>query len=75
MPKKWSFAEDRRFVRLARASKTLESIAKNMNWSPKSVRAKAMRLGISLKSRYKLRRKSVKLGQLAQGAALNDKPK
>jgi hypothetical protein len=50
MRKGWSFKDDRRVIELARASKTLEQIAKAMNRTPDRIRKVAMRLGVSVKS-------------------------
>jgi hypothetical protein len=47
--KSWSFKDDRRVTELARASKTLEQIAKAS--SPERIRKVAIRLGVSIKSR------------------------
>jgi hypothetical protein len=49
--KSWSFKDDRRVMELARASKTLEQIAKAMDRSPERIRKVAIRLGVSIKSR------------------------
>jgi hypothetical protein len=51
MRKGWSFKDDRRVIALARASKTLEQIAKAMNRTPDRIRKAAMRLGVSVKSK------------------------
>jgi hypothetical protein len=51
MRKGWSFKDDRRVIELARASKTLEQIAKTMNRTPDQIRKAAMRLGVSVKSK------------------------
>jgi hypothetical protein len=51
MRKGWSFKDDRRVIELARASKTLEQIAKTMNRTPDRIRKVAMRLGVSVKSK------------------------
>jgi hypothetical protein len=47
--KSWSFKDDRRVIELARASKTLEQIAKAMARSPERIRKVAIRLGVSVK--------------------------
>jgi hypothetical protein len=49
MPKPWSFKNDRRMMELAKASKTLEEIAKTMKRTPDRIRKVAMRLGVSIK--------------------------
>jgi hypothetical protein len=51
MPRGWSFKDDRRVMELAKASKTLEEIAKVMNRTPDRIRKVAMRLGVSVKSK------------------------
>ena len=51
MPRGWSFKDDRRVIELARASNTLEQIAKTMNRTPDRIRKVAMRLGVSVKSK------------------------
>jgi hypothetical protein len=56
MPKGWSFKDDRRVMELAKASKTLEQIAKTMNCTPERIRKVAMRLGVSVKSTAKANR-------------------
>jgi len=50
MPRGWSFKHDRRVMELAKASKTLEEIAKTMNRTPDRIRKVAIRLGVSVKS-------------------------
>ena len=45
----WSFAEQRRLIELARASKSLEEAAKATGRKPASIKRVAMRLGISFK--------------------------
>jgi hypothetical protein len=47
----WSFKHDRRVMELAKASKTLEEIAKTMNRAPDRIRKVAMWLGVSVKSK------------------------
>jgi hypothetical protein len=44
-----SFADDRRFLQLAKSLKSVEAIAKELGRSPESVAKTAMRLGVSLK--------------------------
>ena len=51
MPRGWSFKDDRRVIELARASNTLEQIAKTMNRTPDRIRKVAMRLGVSVMSK------------------------
>jgi len=48
--RRWSFKDDRRLIELARASKTLEEVAKITGRSPEAIKRAAMRLGISFKS-------------------------
>jgi hypothetical protein len=51
MPRGWSLKDDRRVIELARASNTLEQIAKTMNRTPDRIRKVAMRLGVSVMSK------------------------
>ena len=51
MPRGWSFKDDRRVIELARASMTLEQIAKEIGRSPDRIRKVAIRLGVSVKSK------------------------
>ena len=48
---RWSFKEDRRLMVLARASKSLEEVAKATGRSPDRIKKMAMRLGLSIKPR------------------------
>ena len=50
MKKGWSFKDDRRLMELARSGKTLQEIAKAMNWSSDRIRKVAVRLGLPVKS-------------------------
>jgi hypothetical protein len=50
MQRSWAFKDDRRVMELAKASRTLEDIAKAMDRSPDRIRKVAMRLGLSIKS-------------------------
>jgi hypothetical protein len=50
---RWSFAEQRRLIELARASKSLEEVAKATGRKPESIKKVAMRLGISFKPNSK----------------------
>jgi len=50
LARRWSFKDDRRLMELARASKTIEEVAKITGRSPQAIMKKAMRLGISFKS-------------------------
>ena len=45
----WSFAEQRRLIELARASKSLDEVAKLTGRKPGSIKKVALRLGISFK--------------------------
>jgi hypothetical protein len=47
---RWSFKDDRRLLELARASTSLEQVAKITGRSPKAVKKAAVRLGISFQS-------------------------
>src|SRR6202022_5076763 len=49
MQRSWAFKDDRRVMELARASKTLEEIAKTMGRSPDRIHKVAIRLGLSIK--------------------------
>jgi hypothetical protein len=46
---RWSYAEDRRLLELAKSSKSPEEIARLMSRSPAAVYKMAIRLGIPLK--------------------------
>jgi hypothetical protein len=50
MQRSWAFKDDRRVMELAKASRTLEEIAKAMDRSPDRIRKVAIRLGLSIKS-------------------------
>jgi hypothetical protein len=54
--KSWSFANDRRVIELAKASKSLEQTARIMNRTPQRIRKVAMRLGVSFKATTKKKR-------------------
>jgi hypothetical protein len=45
----WSFAEQRRLIELARASKSLDEVAKVLGRKPAAIKKVALRLGISFK--------------------------
>jgi hypothetical protein len=51
--KSWSFADDRRVIELAKASKSLEEAARIMQRTPERIRRVSMRLGVSFKSAVK----------------------
>ncbi|MEH2626429.1 MULTISPECIES: hypothetical protein [Bradyrhizobium] len=51
--KSWSFADDRRLIELAKASKSLVEAARIMKRTPERIRKVAMRLGVSFKSEVK----------------------
>lgn len=51
--KSWSFADDRRLIELAKASKSLEEAARIMKRKPERIRKVAMRLGVSFKAEVK----------------------
>jgi hypothetical protein len=53
MPRSWSFANDRRVIELAKASKSLEEAARIMKRKPERIRKVAMRLGVSFKTEAK----------------------
>jgi hypothetical protein len=48
--KSWSYANDRRVIELAKASKSLEEAARIMKRKPERIRKVAMRLGVSFKT-------------------------
>jgi hypothetical protein len=47
--KPWSFKEDRRLMELAKASPSLEEVAKQLGRSPDAIKRMALRLGLSFK--------------------------
>jgi hypothetical protein len=47
---RWSFKDDRRLMEFARASKSLEEVAKLTGRSPEAIKKAAVRLGISFQS-------------------------
>jgi RNase P subunit RPR2 len=51
--KSWSYANDRRVIELAKASKSLEEAARIMKRKPERIRKVAMRLGVSIKTEKK----------------------
>src|SRR4029079_5592202 len=51
--KSWSFADDRRVIELAKASKSLEEAARIMKRTPDRIRKVSMRLGVSFKTEAK----------------------
>jgi len=51
--KSWSYADDRRLIELAKASKPLEEAARIMDRRPERIRKVAMRLGVSFKPEAK----------------------
>jgi hypothetical protein len=53
MPRSWSFANDRRVIELAKASKSPEEAARIMKRKPERIRKVAMRLGVSFKTEKK----------------------
>ena len=55
----WSYAEDRRLLKLAKSSKSPEEIARLMSRSPAAVYKMAIRLGVPLRP--------VELGLKAKG--------
>jgi len=48
--KAWSFAHDRRVIELAKASKSLDDVARIMKCTPERIRKVSMRLGVSFKA-------------------------
>jgi hypothetical protein len=55
MARSWSFADDRRVIELAKASKSLEEAARIMKRTPERIRKVSIRLGVSLKTAIKKR--------------------
>jgi hypothetical protein len=53
MARSWSFAHDRRVIELAKASKSLEEVARIMKRTPERIRKVSMRLGVSFKAEVK----------------------
>jgi hypothetical protein len=49
----WSFADDRRVIELAKASKSLEEAARIMKRTPERIRRVSIRLGVSFKTATK----------------------
>jgi hypothetical protein len=49
----WSFAEQRRLIELARASKSLDEAVKLTGRKPGSIKKMALRLGVSFKPEAK----------------------
>src|SRR6266540_2724659 len=54
--KSWSFADDRRVIELAKASKSLKEAARIMKRTPERIRKVSMRLGVSFKTARKKKR-------------------
>jgi len=50
MARSWSFADDRRVIELAKASKSLEEVARIMKRTPERIRKVSIRLGVSFKA-------------------------
>jgi probable addiction module antidote protein len=50
---RWSYAEDRRLLKLAKSSKSPEEIARLLNRSPAAVYKMAIRLGVPLRLKAK----------------------
>ena len=53
MARSWSFADDRRVIELAKASKSLEEAARIMKRTSVRIRKVAMRLSVSFKTEAK----------------------
>ena len=45
---RWTFAESRRFIKVAASAKSLDEIVRLMGRSPRSIREAALRMGISV---------------------------
>ena len=56
MARSWSFADDRRVIELAKASKSLEEAARIMKRTPARIRKVSIRLGVSFKATTKKKR-------------------
>jgi hypothetical protein len=54
----WSYAEDRRLMRLAPSLKSVEAVAAEMKRSPVRIKKMAKRLGISLRAKPGLKAKT-----------------
>jgi hypothetical protein len=50
MRKSWSYADDRRVIELAKASKSLAEVARIMDRTPERIRQVSRRLGVSFKA-------------------------
>jgi len=50
---RWSYAEDRRLMKLAASGKSLEAIAELLKRPPATVRKMALRLSVSAKAKPK----------------------
>jgi hypothetical protein len=50
MARSWSFADDRRVIELAKASKSLEEVARIMKRTPERIRKVSIRLSVSFKA-------------------------
>ena len=50
MRKSWSYADDRRVIELAKASKSLPEVARIMKRTPERTRKVSIRLGVSFKA-------------------------
>ena len=75
---RWSFEEDRRLIEVAASLTSLEAVAKQMSRSKETVAKMARRLGISLGSEAKRRRKSAPTERLKAArlsASVGRKPK
>jgi hypothetical protein len=55
MKRHWAFADDRRLMKLAASSRSLEAVAKQMNRDPLTVAKIAKRLGVFLKPSDRLK--------------------
>jgi hypothetical protein len=53
MRRSWSYADDRRVILLAKASKSLEEAARIMKRTPERIRLVSSRLGVSFKATRK----------------------
>jgi hypothetical protein len=53
-----SFADDRRLIKLAKSSKSLETVARQLGKDPKAVAKAARRLGLSLTVNHRSKTKA-----------------
>jgi hypothetical protein len=54
--KTWSFKDDRRLVEIARSTPEVDKAAKLMERPPETIKKRAMRLGLSFKSKASVKK-------------------